>query len=239
MKSNQITKCSKRLPITKSSKLNAKLKDSAVPNIKKISKQNKLVKSSETLNFVNKSNLNNLNSRSVQNLSEIKNDLDTNAIKKHSLLSLNETNKKCATNSKYVDAIKILEFLVQKTKQNNDSKNVTFDSLFNELNLMNKNLANKLNLECSLDIKLDQMENEIEILRAQLNQNSQANHFLVKSPNKMTNTKPDESSKFFNFDDKIEKLQKELYESNKKCQVLEYLLEQKNKQTEKFNFLFK
>jgi iron-sulfur cluster assembly protein len=41
------------------------------------------------------------------------------------------------------------------------------------------------------------------------------------------------------FDDKIEKLQKELYESNKKCQVLEYLLEQKNKQTEKFNFLFK
>ena len=131
-----------------------------------------------------------------------------------------------------MDALKILEFLIQKAKQNNDttsSKNVTFDSLFNELNQMNSYLKNnnKANLECSLDLKLDQMENEIEVLRMQLKQNQ-----FNKTPKfkQILNESNEE---------KIEKLQNELKESNKKCQVLECLLEQKNKQTEKFNFLFR
>ena len=237
MKPHPVTKCSKRLPLTKTSKPNIKPKDSTGPVVKKFSKPNKLVKSTEALNSVNKSNYNNLKSKSVQNLSDIKNDFyNTNAIKKHSVHNLNETKKNTSSNSKNVDALKILEFLVQKTKQNSDSKNVTFDSLFNELNQMNKNLASKVHLESSLDIKLDQMENEIEILRAQLNQNS---HFSAKCPIKMT--KPDESKKFFELSagDKIQKLQKELNESNKKCKTLEHLLEKKNKQAEKFNFLFK
>lgn len=100
------------------------------------------------------------------------------------------------------------------------------------MNINLKNNNNNNNLECSLDIKLDQMENEIEVLRMQLKQN-QFNKITPK-----LKTLP-QSNNNNNKYETINRLQNELRESNKKCQVLEYLLEQKNKQTEKFNFLFK
>ena len=98
--------------------------------------------------------------------------------KKNSFPNLNEIKK----SEQNFDAIKVLEFLIHKAKQSNDSKNVTFDNLFNELNSMNKKAKNKITLENSLDIKLDQMETEMEILRTQLNRNSQKNHLFFNNP---------------------------------------------------------
>jgi len=126
-----------------------------------------LIKSNEALNkksITVKSSL--LKSKSVQNITEANNDLSA---KKNSFPNLNEIKK----SEQNFDAIKVLEFLIHKAKQSNDSKNVTFDNLFNELNSMNKKAKNKITLENSLDIKLDQMETEMEILRTQLNRNSQ------------------------------------------------------------------
>ena len=189
---------------------------------KPTSKILKKVKSSDNLAKLKpiKSNLSNLKSKSAQNICET-----------------NLNDKKTSQ-----DALKVLEFLIQKSKQNNNDssvKNITFESLFNELNQMNINLKNNNNnnnnLECSLDIKLDQMENEIEVLRMQLKQNQ----FNKITPKLKTLPQSNINNNNNNKYETIDRLQNELRESNKKCQVLEYLLEQKNKQTEKFNFLYK
>lgn len=211
-----------------SSRLNNFNKPIQTKTIKSIKQP--LIKSNEALNkksITVKSSL--LKSKSVQNITEANNDLSA---KKNSFPNLNEIKK----SEQNFDPIKVLEFLIHKAKQSNDSKNVTFDNLFNELNSMNKKAKNKITLENSLDIKLDQMETEMEILRTQLNRNSQKNHLFFNNPQfKIEKT----SNLYKTNDNQIEKLQNELKESKKKCQVLEYLLDQKNKQTESFSYLFK
>lgn len=220
------------------------------PALKTVPKE-KIIKSascSERKSSI-RTNLSHLKSKSFQNLTDTK---AKQILRKNSYPNLNELNtqREQAAKTSSFDAIKLLAFLIQKAKQSSDSKNVTFDSLFNELNLMNKKLtkSKSANLDSSLDIKLDQMENEIEILRTQLNQN--CTNFLsspkklatTTSSNKLKNINSnnyDDILKLSNDNEKIVRLQNELKESNKKCQVLEYLLEQKNKQTEKYNFLFK
>lgn len=218
---NKSTSCLKKNDLNKSSNMEDMSKQLDSFNQKlNIKPENREVFLSKLLDLIKNHQEPNANDLDLESkLDSMKSEIDRLKSK-----LANKNNQVCSSNS---------STSLQSTSSSSSSSSITFEST--DANSNNINM-----IVSSYSDKLSQMQKQINEL-TMLNKN-----LLLEKSNRIQNSAKDmnESKNTKNEGDRqnlmtIEKLKNELRDSNERCKVLDYLLEQKTRENEQFSNLFK